>query len=421
MIIYPKKLKGEITAPPSKSMAHRAIICASFAEGVSVITNIELSEDMKVTIDAMRKLGAEIVILSDKKRNMLKVRGINGKKLVQAPDIYCNESGSSLRFLIPIALAVAGGGRFTGSGLLPERPLGVYRDLFSSKKIKWNQGKNSLPLEVSGELKSGIYEVPGNVSSQFITGLLFALPLLKGDSEIKITGTFESKQYVDLTVEMLERFGIVINRSENGFDVPGGQKYCAADYSVEGDWSQAAFLVLEGLLGEGINIHGLNENSLQGDMAIVDILKKMNAEIEWREGVLEVKASKLKACDADVSQCPDLAPAIAAAMAVSGGKNKIYGGERLKVKESDRIMSIANALNALGADVTPTDDGMIIDGKNELAGGSAHAQNDHRIAMMVGSVSAACSGEIDLTDEMSVNKSYPSFWEDFVDLGGKIL
>ncbi len=421
MIIYPTKLKGKATAPPSKSMAHRAIICASFAEKESVVTNIELSEDMKVTIDAMRKLGAEIVVLSSSKRNMLKIRGIGKKRSNEMPDIYCNESGSSLRFLIPIALAVAGGGSFTGSGLLPERPLGVYKDLFCAKQIKWIQGKNSLPLEVSGKLKSGLYEVPGNVSSQFITGLLFALPLLEGESEIKITGKFESKRYVDLTVEMLEHFGVIVKKTDDGFLVPGGQQYKAADYEVEGDWSQAAFLILEGIMGDGVKIQGLNENSLQGDMAIIDILQKMNADIKWNNSLLEAKKSKLIASDCDVSQCPDLAPAIAAAMSVAEGKSKIIGGERLKVKESDRIMSVTNALNALGADVTPTDDGMIIDGKRELAGGSAHAQNDHRIAMMVGAVSAKCKGEVNLTDEMSVKKSYPSFWEDFVDLGGKIV
>jgi len=420
MIITPRKLSGKITAPPSKSMAHRAIICAALAQGECRVTNIELSDDMIVTINAMRTFGAQVDIVDDGNRKKLIIHGIGNRKITKKPDIDCNESGSSLRFLIPMALDIAHGARFTGKGHLPERPLGTYKKMFSQKGIEWKQGEKSLPLEISGELKSGLYELAGDVSSQYITGLLFALPRLAGDSQIKITGKFESRQYVDLTLQMLKRYGVSIEKTEDGFFVPGGQEYKPADYQVEGDWSQSAFLILEGMFGDGVNISGLKADSLQGDSAIVSILQKMGADIAWQGGVLEARESSLAPLDVDVSQCPDLAPAIAAAMSVAHGKSTIFGGARLKVKESDRIMSVANALNGLGADVTPTDDGMIINGKNKLSGGSADAPNDHRIAMMVGAISSKCMGEIKLSGSRNVNKSYPSFWEDFVLMGGKI-
>lgn len=419
MIITPSKLKGNITAPPSKSMAHRAIICAALADGKSIISNIELSEDMKATINAIKQLGAKVEITQGDKIKKLIIYGIKDYNIDNSPMIDCRESGSTLRFMIPIVSAVAGLGTFIGQGRLPKRPIDTYRNIFKSQGIKWSQGKDNLPLKIEGKLKSSIYELPGNISSQYITGFLLALPRLLGNSEIKITGKLESANYVDMTIEVLSAFGIVIEKNES-FIIKGSQNYAANEYKVEGDWSQAAFLILSGVLGEGIKIYGLEKKSAQGDRAAYEIFKTMGAELSWQEDVLIANKSQLTACDVDVSQCPDLAPVIAAAMSCAKGTSTIYGGERLKIKESDRILSVANALNGLGADVTPTNDGMIIQGKAWLTGGSADAPNDHRIAMMVGAVSSKCQGEVKLTGEHNVNKSYPSFWEDFVLLGGKI-
>jgi 3-phosphoshikimate 1-carboxyvinyltransferase len=292
--------------------------------------------------------------------------------------------------------------------------------MFKERSILWENDKDSLPLTLKGNLPYGTYELPGNISSQYITGMLMALPMLNGDSYIKIIGELESSAYVNMTINTLNTFGIEIVTEDRGYRVKGIQSYKARDYVVEGDWSQAAFLILCGLFGDGIDIHGLSKDSLQGDKKIVDILLSMGADISWNGDVLQVRRSKLVSCDVDVSQCPDLAPAVAAAMALAEGKNTIYGGKRLKIKESDRILSTANTLSLLGAKVTPTPDGMVIVGVNKLESSKLDSYNDHRIAMMIASVAQMCIGDIELHGKESVNKSYPSFWEDFVSLGGKL-
>jgi 3-phosphoshikimate 1-carboxyvinyltransferase len=421
MIIYPSKLSGKISAPPSKSMANRAVLCAALADGHSTIENIELSNDISAMIDAMRVLGAVINVTGEGRIKSLEVTGADlSKARKRMPTIDCGESGSLLRFIIPVALAATGGANFTGCGRLPERPIDIYEKLFVPRDIKWSHGAKNLPLKASGTLKSSTFEISGNVSSQYITGMLLALPLIDGDSRIIVTGDYESRKYVDMTVEILGDFGIVIECTDYGFKIAGGQKYKPVRYSVEGDWSQAAYLILAGILGNGTQITGLMRGSLQGDSAIVDILQSMGADINWEGDILHANKSSLYATKANVSQCPDLAPAIALAMTCAEGRSTISGGARLRIKESDRIESVANALNGLGADVTPTADGMLIYGKASLTGGAADAVNDHRIAMMTGIASSYCENEIELTDSESVNKSYPSFWEDFVLLGGKI-
>ncbi len=421
MIVYPSKLSGKISAPPSKSMANRALLCAALAEGRSIIENIELSNDISAMIDALRVLGAEIIVTGVGRIKRLEVAGANFSRVRDVPaHIDCGESGSLLRFIIPVALAAMGGAEFTGGGRLPERPIDIYEKLFVPRGIKWEHGEKNLPLKACGKLKSGIYEMEGNVSSQYITGLLMALPLIDGDSAIVVTGDFQSRKYVDMTVQILGDFGIDIQCGDNEFKIAGGQKYKPLRYSVEGDWSQAAYLILAGVLGDGTQLAGLKEDSLQGDSAIVDVLRNMGADIHWEGDILHADPSSLHAAAADVSQCPDLAPPIALAMACAQGESTISGGARLRIKESDRIETTANALNAMGADVTPTEDGMVIRGRAALTGGAADAVNDHRIAMMAGIASSYCDNIIELSDSESVNKSYPSFWEDFVLLGGKI-
>lgn len=423
MIITPTKLHGDILAPPSKSMAHRAIIAAALADGNSTVSNIELSDDIMSTIEAVKQLGAEVLMtVDDNERIKLTISGISGVSKESMPHIDCKESGSTLRFMIPITLAIAGGGIFDGEGLLPKRPIDSYEKIFKETGIVWQpQGtKENLPLKASGKMQSGSYDLPGDVSSQYITGLLFALPLLEGNSKLTILGKLESASYVDMTIQVLNDFGIKIDKKDDTYIIEGGQKYKATDFDVEGDWSQAAFLIISGILGDGTKVLGLKTDSEQGDMAILGIAKKMGADVSMQDGIVFANKSELKSCTVDVSQCPDLSPAIAAMMACAKGTSKIIGGARLKIKESDRIMSIATALNALSADVTATDDGMIIKGVNNLSGLEVDSFADHRIAMMIASISQKLEGEILLTGGDCVNKSYPSFWEDFALLGGKI-
>ncbi len=422
MIISPSSLSGKVNAPPSKSMSHRAIIAAALAEGTSRISNIELSDDIMSTIEAVQKLGAKIEMTMDASEKIkLNITGIAGKSDEYMPHIDCLESGSTLRFMIPVALACAGGGIFDGEGKLPLRPLDEYKRIFTEQEIIWQtQGDYNLPLKIKGDIKSGECEIAGDVSSQYISGLMFALTMLEGDSIIKIKGKLESSRYVDMTIAVLQQFGIIIDKKEDSYIIKGGQNYKATDYVVEGDWSQGAFWIVAGALGEGTSVQGLDINSKQADKKIIDILKNMGVQIEVADNSIITKKSQIKACEVDVAQCPDLAPVVAAAMVCVEGTSRISGGARLKYKESDRILSISEALNSIGANVTPTEDGMIVSSSKCLSGLKVNLHDDHRIAMMIAIISQRVDGEMMLINADCVNKSYPSFWDDFTLLGGKI-
>ena len=421
--IAPRALTGVLQAPPSKSYAHRALLAAVLAPGQSIVRNLELSQDVQATIGAARALGATVLLdAAADGRVQAVVQGTEGCEGL--PEIDCGESGSALRFLIPVALALAGGGRFTGAGRLGQRSLEPYFKVFAEQGVAAERGPDGWPLTIQGLLHPGRYELSGAVSSQFITGLLLALPRLDSPSEIIITDHLESSGYVTITRQVLAEFGVETQEPEEGrrFVVPAPQAFCPREYTVEGDWSQAAFLLLMGLLGGPVVLPGLRAASAQGDRAIVDIYRAMGGQLEWQGDRLHVRRSELVAAEVDVAQCPDLAPAVAAAMAVARGVSRITGGRRLRDKESDRIASIAAALNALGADVRETADGMEITGRPEgLAGGRADAQGDHRIAMMAAAVSAACAGPVVISGADAVAKSWPRFWQDFARLGGELI
>jgi 3-phosphoshikimate 1-carboxyvinyltransferase len=418
--IQPVRLKGEAAAPPSKSVAHRAVIAAALARGRSVIANLDLSRDIEATIGAVFALGAKVELkASPGGGNEAVIEGIAGK--TEMPGIDCGESGSTLRFMIPVALALSGGAVFTGSPRLAERPLGPYMDIFRRQGATAEYTGGGFPLAVSGRLKPGEFVIPGGVSSQFVTGLMLALPLLGGDSAIRIEGGLESAGYVDVTMAVLKAFGVAVEEEERGkrYFIAGDQRYAARMYEVEGDWSQAAFLLLIGLSGGPVAVAGLNPKSAQGDRVIERIFRDMGGDIRWEGEALVARASRLRAAEVDVSQCPDLAPAVAAAMAVAEGESRISGGKRLRIKESDRISSIAACLNALGGKAEPTEDGLRITGVDALKGGEASSRNDHRIAMMAASISALCEGPVVLEGWEAVAKSWPGFWGEFVNLGGK--
>lgn len=414
--INPGKIKGCVQVPSSKSIGHRAVICAGLSKGRSHISGLSPSKDITATINGLKQLGISCGFYEG--TLLVENNGLPSQDVL----IDCKESGSTLRFLIPVALALEGEAVFTGAGRLGERPLDVYRKLFSSMGISWHQESGGLPLTVKGCLKSGEYEVDGSISSQFITGLMLALPLLKDDSVLNIKNVLESRPYIDLTMDVLRDFGINIeNHSYREFIIPGSQRYTARHYNVEGDFSQAAFFLATGALSGSVTISGLKKDSLQGDSVIINILSRMGAEITWHDNKLHISESPLTGTTIDASQCPDLVPILAIIGSLSHGTTIIENAGRLRLKESDRLSAMAEELKKLGADIIELNDGLIIHGKPYLSGGSVNCWNDHRVAMSLGIAALRCSSPVTINGAECVDKSYPLFWEDLKRIGGDVV
>lgn len=402
--ITPTQLKGRVMVPPSKSQSHRLIIAAGLAEGTSVIENVAFSQDVEATIRCMEELGAQIT----RDGSTLTVEGMGAHagspmRRMARPHLDCGESASTLRFLIPVALALHGGGIFTGHGRLMERPLQPYFDLFEEKGISYEL-KDGV-LSVHGALTPGDYTLPGHVSSQFFSGLMFALPLLDGDSRIVITSPLESGSYVELTREAMQLAGV---KSDKG-SLPGNQTYHPFRAVVEADWSQAAFFyAAHGLLNE-VSMGGLNPFSTQGDSQIVHFYQELCGSDE--------EAAQ------DVSQCPDLFPALAVMAALRDRcSTHIGGAARLRIKECDRIAAVVEALRKFGLAVEEFADGISLVGKSQLRGDVViDSHNDHRIAMMAAIAATRASGPVTITNAECVAKSYPDFWEVYESLGGQIV
>lgn len=402
ILIKPRKLSGEVVVPPSKSMAHRAIICAALSKGKSIIDNIDLSDDIIATINAARSMGAKIEIDNRK----VAVEGILSSPNNEDFIVDCNESGSTLRFFVPITMLLNQKKTFIGKGNLGKRPLDVFYEIFDKQGIKYSYKKDILDLQVEGKLKPDTFYVRGDISSQFITGLLFALPLLNDDSKIVITSKLESKSYLDLTLSMLDKFGIEIeNKDYKEFIIKGNQEYKAMDYTVEGDYSQAAFFLSANYIGNDIDIKGLDENSLQGDKEI----------LKWLE-VLKNDENKV----IDATNCPDIIPILTVCAALTKGKTEIINAGRLRIKECDRLTAISTQLNKLGADIIEHEESLTINGVDSLNGGYVDSFKDHRISMSLAIASSRCKDDIIIKDYMCVKKSYPHFYEDFKKLGGEI-
>lgn len=414
--ITPTKLKGIVQVPPSKSLAHRAIICASLAKGVSRIDNIEYSKDIQATIKAMKSLGTKI----EEFENYLIIDGTT-TFTKQNSEIDCEESGSTLRFMVPISIVEENKVHFVGRGNLGKRPLDTFYEIFERQNIGYMYKKDILDLYVIGKLKPDHYIIPGNISSQFITGLLFALPLLKGDSIIEISSTLESKGYIDLTLQMLSQYGIkIINNDYKSFVVMGNQEYQAHDYRVEADFSQAAFYLVAGAIGNDVVLTDLNLNSLQGDKATLSILEAMGAKINVVSDGIKVTGENLSATQVDASQCPDVIPVVSVALALAQGKSEVINAKRLRIKECDRIIATSSQLNELGGSVVELSDSMTIRGVSEFVGGNCSSFADHRIAMMLAIAATRCNQSVIIDNMECVEKSYPSFWEDYQSLGGII-
>ena len=410
LTISPAHLSGTVTPPPSKSIAHRALIAAALSGGISIVSNLADSQDIRAT---RRCLSALCAGMEELEPGKLRVHGL-GNGIVVAPPyatLDCGESGSTLRFLIPVALLVQGEATFTGQGRLMERPMTPYENLFREKGISWKLEKGVLTVNGGRgydrlALDPGEYRLPGNVSSQFITGLLFVLPLLEGDSSLILTTPLESRGYVDLTLDVLTQFGIQVEERENGFHVPGNQSYVSREFTVEADWSQAAFWYAANFAGGQVQLQGLNMDSKQGDREIALDYWKLA-----RPGDVEL----------DVSQCPDLLPPLAAMAAVRVGKTVFSHAARLRMKESDRLSTVAKALSALGGRAEEGPDSLTVWGMEQLpGGGTVDCANDHRIAMMAAVCAAYARKPTELLGAECVRKSYPEFWDHFVQLGGEV-
>ena len=395
--IRPSKGRGIMEAPPSKSMAHRLLICAGLSEGKSVIEGISSSEDMKATLDCLAAIGAKYEIEGEK----VTLTGADIRNIPENAVLRCRESGGTLRFFIPICLLDGKTFTFTGSEKLLSRPLSVYKEIFEKQGIYFEATAEKITL--GGKLKSGVFEIPGNISSQFITGLLFVLPLLEEESKIKLIPPVESRSYINLTLEALSVFGIEVEwQDENTLFIKGGQSFKAAEAKVEGDYSNAAFFEALNVLGSEIKMTGLEPKSLQGDK----IYEKYFPLLEKGEKSI------------DISDCPDLGPILFAVAAAKNG-GTFTGTKRLKIKESDRAFAMAEELSKFGTRVTVNDDSVVIDASefhapSEILSG----HNDHRIVMSCAVLSTLTGGKIEGAE--ASRKSLPDFFERLKKLGFEV-
>lgn len=409
--ITPAALSGSVIIPPSKSAAHRALICAALSRGESRVTPYCTSKDIRATVSCLKALGMDI----EEDRNgytLSKGKNTNGEIL------DFNESGSTARFLLPIAAALGANVTATGSGRLPERPMDTLTTLFRQHGVK--ASSDNLPITLNGKLTGGDFCLPGNISSQFISGLLMAAPLIGEEVNVIPTTALESVGYIDMTISAMKKYGVNIEETNNGWRLPEGSRYAAANTVIEGDWSQAAFFMSAAAIGGDIKIHGLDFASLQGDMAALDVFAAFGANISVEDGVLHVRKGGLHGIEVNAANIPDMVPAIAATAAFAKGKTVIHSAERLRIKESDRIKTTIAALSAMGIKTEERADGMVIYGGTPV-GAQIDGANDHRIVMAFSVAAAYAQGESTITGAQAINKSYPEFFEDLKGIGGKLI
>lgn len=407
-------LRGTVQMISSKSDAHRLLIGAALAD---MPTEMELngrSEDLEATILCLKALGADVL----SQGNHIKVVPMERKEELAVMD--CRESGSTLRFLLPVAAALGRSVLVEGKGRLPQRPIGILTELL--REHGCFVSGDQLPLEMHGQLKGGTFSLPGNVSSQFITGLLFALPLLEQDSEIVLTTEMESRGYIDMTLHTLKRFGIVIEEGKRGFHIPGRQQYHSPKMvRPDGDWSNAAFWLTAGAMGSSVTCCGLQMDSPQGDKAILEILRRFGAKVETEGEMVTVSHEKMKGCVIDAAQIPDLVPVLCIAAAGAEGKTEIRNAGRLRIKESDRLAAMADCLRRLGVQAEEQQDGMIIYGKKTAQQQEeirVDAYGDHRVVMSAAVGAAMLERDVVIEGAEAVAKSYPAFFAEFIRLGG---
>jgi len=423
VLIMPGGISGKVSAIPSKSHLHRILIYAALSDGETNIFCRETNaEDIRATIDCLMALGAVI----SKNENGFSVSPIDGEKLPvnsEKPLILpCCESGSTLRFMLPVINALGVHGAFHMEGRLSQRPLVPLDEQLKKHGIEiWNESENVLCCK--GQLiPADDYILPGNISSQYISGLLMALPLLNKPSRLSVTAPIESADYIELTLNTAEKFDCEIKMKGTEYEITPTAFKSPKTIEAEGDWSNSAFWLCAGAMqGGDIKMTGLNRSSTQGDREIYEILEKMGAKISCEGGEIHVQEDRRRIIEINGSAIPDLIPVLAAVASVGEGETVFKNAERLRIKESDRLMSTTKTLSALGADICETQDGLLVRGKKSLRGGIIDAHGDHRIAMTAAIASAACTENVVITGAQAVNKSYPAFWSDLRSLGKTII
>lgn len=404
------KVHGEVCVPPSKSYAHRALIALALSRGKGVVRPVDLSMDVMATLKCLEDLGVDFFIREKEIHMDARSFGIRRDRVLKP-----EESGSTLRFFIPITLLFDEVYEFRGSTNLMKRPLTVYEELFQDLDVTLYRDSME-SLVVKGKLMPGDFSMRGDVSSQFISGMLFVLPLLPGDSSLTVTGTLESAGYVAMTLKVMEDFGVYVVREGNTFFIKGNQQYTPRDYEVEGDYSQGAFFMAAAALAGELEIHGLTHDSIQGDQEIVRILEKMGADIRRIDGGYHVRKSPLKGIEVEISDIPDLTPVLGLLMALSEGGGRLKNCRRLRYKESNRIESTIEFLRSLGGKAVLEGDDIVVAGQEELQGGVVDAYHDHRIVMASAIASLRCKEPVTILGYEAVNKSYPEFFRDFTEI-----
>ena len=407
-LIHPSELSGQIAAIPSKTYAHRILICAAIADGPTVIKNMYLSKDVEATINCLNALGVRTET-DDNQCTVYPAPFLSEAKL------DCYESDSTLRFLLPLVVASGVKAEFVGRGKLPSRPMAPLTEALRNNGAKIDG--DYLPIKTKGTISGDKYSIDGSLSSQFVTGMMFALSFLGGKKKLVVTGEKVSASYIDVTIEVLRKFGVKVEKNADGYIIESDGLKSPKEITVDGDWSNAAFWIVAGNVGNHpVKISGLNYPSFQADSAIVDIMLAMGGKIAINDGILSAYPASLQGADIDVSDCPDLAPILSVAAAYAEGTTVFYGAERLKIKESDRKNAIVNNLQKCGISAKENNDEITIEGgkikKCNLCG-----YNDHRIIMANAIALLQRGGEIDNID--AVDKSYPTFFSDLKTLGGK--
>ena len=414
VVLSPTELNGTVNAPPSKSCMHRALICAAAADSKTVIKCEAFSKDTEATMNCLRALGADFKINGE----YVTVYPINKNNESECV-LDCNESGSTLRFMIPFAAALGRKCTFVGAERLGKRPLKPLLDALRKHGITAEHSEDSfLPLRISGQLTGGDFTLPGDISSQFFTGILFALGVV-GGGRIKAIGKIESAPYIDITADIQRQFGIKIIKEENGYIVEKGSYTSPGEFTVEGDWSNGAFWLVAGAIGGDITCLNLRKDTLQGDSKVFDVLKLMGADIDWCQNGVTVKKSQLHAIAVDCSDIPDIVPILCVAATAAEGVTVFEHIGRLRAKESDRVQTTADMLSALGGKIAFDENTITVTGTT-LAGGCTDSANDHRIAMSSAVASIISKGDVEINCAEAVSKSYPDFYEKFTMLGGKV-
>lgn len=409
--IHKKFLNGIVSVPSSKSFSHRAIICAALAEEESFVSPMIFSQDVLATINGVKSLGAKIRIFENK----VGIKGFENPPKEAVID--CCDSGSTLRFLIPVAAALGIKTVFKRSESLAKRPIKDLLVALEKSGVK-SEMSDDFSLKISGQLKPGEFLLPGDVSSQFVSGLLMALPILGGNSKIKLSCELESSGYVEITSEVMKNFGVLTQKTSNEFFIKGNQKYKSCDYKIEKDWSQAAFFMAMGALNGNICVKDLNKNSCQADKTIFDLLENFGADISWNNDEVKVKKSKLKSTDIDAAQVPDLVPVLAVLAANAEGKTTIKNVKRLRLKECDRLSAISEELKKIGVKIEIFENELKITGAKNYFGCEVSSHGDHRIAMALAVMASCAKGDMVILNSDCVKKSYPNFFDDYCLLGG---